>query len=832
MARSMLVGLWLLSSALPAQERLRVQGPSPATVVLGSSARVDLVVEGRGADPKTPQPPRVDGLDLRLSGPSRQSFTSITPSGMVEQVTVSWQLLITPLREGSFTVPSFVMQTGSREQRVPELKLSAVKELRGAEFGYLDVRVEPRRVYVHEPIRVRVEFGVDKSLRLVQGVAQNRTRYYDVETQAAWMSEWDGAEPLPEPEPSGDKAPVVLNQTLQYAEYDSAHQRGGRAYNSFVFEKSFLPTRPGKKRLDAPLLRYHVQTQQGRRGVFGELIGGESQNYYVYGEPIEVEVLPIPEAGRPQPYYGAVGRFRITTELDKDTVKVGNSVKLTLRIEGAGNFEFLRAPDLSAWESRGLHLLGQNERRSADAAVFVYDLTPLSADVTEAPSLSWNWFDTTPGVERFVEQSTKALPLRVEPLADGESLLPLADSVRKAVTPGVDDIFDLPSLDGGALVRQTPSWAWRWLAALLPWAVLGLGVAFSAFLRRRARDPGRLRAQRALGRCRAALAGGADPGEALCGYLADRMDIQAAAVIGADLGQRLAAHGLSPELAAECVRLLEAAVASRYGGGGSVDAQAVLALVQRVDRAGLGRQRKGAATARGLACLLGALALCGSAPLAAQSQAGVEFYRRGDYAAAAAAFEAEIQVRDDGRLWFALGNCRYRLGQLPRALWAYEKALRSMPRDAELRQNRSLVRRQLGLDDGGEDFAAALASLSERLLPDEQAALCFLFMALSALLLWRSRRSVVCRWLGLLALAPGALLALEILWLAPNRPARAIALEPLELSAEPRAGLQPVARAAAGAELRLAAGSGGEWVRLEAEGRTGYVPRAKVGLVE
>lgn len=813
-------------AAVPAQERLLVQGPTPATVVLGSSARVDLVVEGRGANPEQPSVPKVDGLQIRVAGPSRQSFTSITPQGMVEQNTTTWQLLLTPQREGSFTVPAFPLQTGTRQQTVSAIQITAVKELRGAEYGFLSVRLEKPRVYVHEPIRALVEFGVDKGLRPVQEVAQDRTRYIDFEVQAPWLSQMEGAEELEEVAPGGDNTPVVLNRMLQLSKSESSHERGGKAYYRFTFQKSFLPTRPGKLTLDAPMLRYHVQLTDGRQNFFGERVGGQSQNFYVYGEPIALEVLPIPEAGRPQPYFGAVGRFQMTASIDRDSVKVGSSIQFKLLITGTGNFEFLRLPDVSSWEQKGLHLLGQTEDRKADSVAVVYDLTPMSAEVKEIPPVAWNWFDTTPGVETFVESQTRAVPIFVQPLAADEALAALPGVTKKSVTPGIDDIFDLKERGGEPpRVVEAPRLV-LWGCALGPWLALAFALGFRAMRRRAQADPGRARSNAAMRSLLRALEAGVDPADALAGYLADRMDVNKASLIGVDLARVLAQHGAPEGLARECAAAVDRGVASRYGGGSSLSKDESRQLAEALERGGLRRAVVAPAAAR---ALLSLVALCASAH--AQSDAGYAAWQKGDYASARAAFEAAIEQADDRRLFYALGNCCFRLGDLPRALWAYECARLGMPRDAELLANLALVRKKLELETGGEPFENALAELRDRLAPRELAALCLLLMSASAALFAWSRRRVALRWLGIALLVPGAALALELLWLRPSRPQRAIALGKASLTAEPRAGMDAVATVAAGAEVTVRSGTAGEFVRVEAGGRGGYAPSAKIAVI-
>ncbi|MCA8950625.1 MAG: BatD family protein, partial [Planctomycetes bacterium] len=390
----------LLGLPVLAQERLEIEGPAPATVRLGDTADVTIRVVGRGANPNRPAPPAVDGLEMGLVGPMSSQQMRVVNGQVSTTVSVEYTLRLRPTREGQFVVPAFALRTGTREQTVHELRLTAVKDLRGGDLGFIDMEVEPRRVYVHEPIRVRARFGIDPGFRLAEGFADRR-RYLDIEVQSQWFDELPGAEPIAVSEPRGDVRWVVVNGRGPFAAtFDGSHVRDGKTWQSFAIERAFLPTRIGRIELPAPTLRYDVLRSNSR--AFGRTA---SENLYTYGEPVSLEVLPIPEKGRPTPYYGAVGRFTLDAALDRDTVTVGNSVKLQLTVRGQGNLEFLRLPELD--DLAGFHKLGAAEaRRDAEKVVVTYDLTPLSADVREVPAIHWNYFDTTPGVEKFVETAT------------------------------------------------------------------------------------------------------------------------------------------------------------------------------------------------------------------------------------------------------------------------------------------------------------------------------------------------------------------------------------------------------------------------------------------
>lgn len=813
-----------------AQESLKVEGPDPGVVRVGESARVNLAVEGRGAKPRPPRVPEVDGLRIAVSGPS--TSTSFFDDGRTrtQQVVVTYQLVLQPLREGVFVVPPFRMWTGSREQEVRELRVEAKKDLVGEEFGRLEVQVQPQRVYVHEPIRVHVDAEVHGGIRIVQGRVNTRQGAqlgYDVEVQASWLDDFPGGERIELPPPHDNTTWIVRPGGVMQVAFDEEHQRDGQRWKRFSFDRAFLPTRVGKIELPAATLRYHVIRREGQRDLFGLERGGLSENYYVRSQPVAIEVLPIPEQGRPTPYFGAVGRFTIDATLDRDSVRVGSSVKLTLTVRGQGNLEFLRLPSLDALP--GFHKLGEAEaRRDADKVVVTYDLMPLEPTVREIPAIRWNFFDTTPGVEKFVEVQTRALPLQVQPLPEGETLAPLPSAAARPVTPGVDDIHDLPSLHGAPVVRTEPAPWLSWLAALGPWLAAVSGLVLFRRARARAADVIGQRARGAQRECLAALRGD-DALAALAGYLGDRLGVLPAAIIAPDLAGRLEAAGLDAATARELEALVAQGTAARYGGGALLQAQAVRAAVERLERARFG--------VRGLMLLLLPLFAIGAGNDAcAQGPAGdgdgVAAYRRGDYEGADAAFARAFAATGDRRFLQARGNCLVRANDLPRALWAYESARLGLPRDPELLANLRFVRARLDLVESAGGFEAELATLRERLTPGEQLLACALCMAVAAGCLVIGWRRIGLRWVGVLFAAPGIALAVEVALLAPDRPPQAVALDKLAVVSEPRAGLEAVATVRPGVVISLLGGSDGTFVRVQAGERSGYVRRELIAPIE
>ncbi|MEE9127387.1 MAG: hypothetical protein V3U11_09615, partial [Planctomycetota bacterium] len=541
------------------------------------------------------------------------------------------------------------------------------------------------------------------------------------------------------------------------------------------------------------------------------------------GKPIQIQVVELPAEGQPDPFYDAVGRFRVSTALDKQKVVVGSSVKLFLTIAGAGNLEFLKVPELE--DPSGFHTLGRIEKRDQAKVVVTYDLAPQSVSVKGVPAIGWNYFDTTPGVERYVTVKTDPLPLQVEPLEGQATLAPLPNSDDRTVEMGVDDIYDMKSAAGSMplLMPAPPSRVAAFLAGLLPWGFLFLTAMFVSHLRRRRADVAGQRARGAGRRFQRALAAGTDPHAALVGYVADRLACEPAAVIGADLGQRLQTAGVDAELSDAVGSQVDAGVAARYTGsdGSTLGADSVAGLVQRLEAS----QIKPLATVLGL-CIL-ALGTC--MPAQTPSAVGETAYRQGDYAGAAAAF-AEQAAGGDRRAAYNLGNSRYRQGRFAEALVAYESARLATPRDPQLLFNIRLTRRKLDLVRAeGEPFLTALAELRDALTPWERLWLCAALNLLAAVLVVLGRRL---RAIGIVVALPALLLLLEVAWLGPARPPKGIITVPrVALRAEPKAELSALMTIRAGAAV-VVLQEGPAWTRVRLRDREGYLPRESLQVVQ
>ena len=458
---------------------------------------------------------------------------------------------------------------------VVTLPVDGTEDVTRAGHAFVALTTTRDTYYVQEPIRLRLRFGVEGEF-LKTSMVQLFHRRLDVpvQVQAPWF------EGLPHSQPEKGVDPESLSFALSDSVAAATVQErtvAGRQFKVLELERSYLPVNPGKLVVSAPILRFAYATRFQEDFVKGR-VPKDRRDALVRGKQLTLRVQPLPTHGRPREFTGAVGRFSVSAEARRREVRLGESFKLVLRIEGSGNLEFFAPPQLD--HLKGFHVLGKVDDKGRTRRTVTYDMAPLSLAVKKVPPIRFAFFDpTAPPGYRTVE--TAPLPLTVRPLPKGARPKLLTNDKVGAVA-GVNDIFDIKPVAGtpASAAPLSPSPTLWWILVLSPW-LLAL-VAWS-WLRGRARGQdklGRLQVRDAA----AVFRRGTDVPAAFTGFLVSLLGCSAAAVIDPDLKARLEAKGLPTELATRATALLDELVAARYGGnvpaGGEDAARALVDAVE------------------------------------------------------------------------------------------------------------------------------------------------------------------------------------------------------------------------------------------------------------
>jgi hypothetical protein len=398
--------------------------------------------------------------------------------------------------------------------------------------------------------------------------------------------------------------------------------RNGQRFVTAVLRKvAMFPTSPGTKTIEPLAIEARVRVQRQRaRDTFGDPFRGlldrtaifESEVPFAAASPsVEVEVLPLPAAGRPSPFSGMVGDLSVTTSLDRDSVAANEAVTMRVEVSGSGNLKGIAPPEIQlpptieAFPPETSDRLRTTQRGVTGTRTYEYVLIPRAPGTLTIPGIEVNYYAPDDGAYRTA--SAAPLELTVSGRAS-EAALP-GSRARGEVEALRSDIrfieIDTPRFER---TRGSPlTSAWFWLVLLGPVGVVGGAAGLRRHQDRLAGDVALARSRRAgrvakkrLSRARELAAGGdagafySETGRALNGFVADRLNVAAAGMIRDDVRPALKGKGASEATISEYLACVDACDRQRFSPAASDHAER-RAFLRRVESAmadlagGLGR---------------------------------------------------------------------------------------------------------------------------------------------------------------------------------------------------------------------------------------------------
>jgi hypothetical protein len=118
----------------------------------------------------------------------------------------------------------------------------------------------------------------------------------------------------------------------------------GQRYRFVTLRKTVLyPQKSGRLKIEPLALDIDVQLPTNRRDMFGRVMITEG-NKRVSAGTKTITVKPLPEAGKPIGFTGAVGNFDFKVRPTKTNLKNGESLDLVVSVSGKGNLKLFDLP--------------------------------------------------------------------------------------------------------------------------------------------------------------------------------------------------------------------------------------------------------------------------------------------------------------------------------------------------------------------------------------------------------------------------------------------------------------------------------------------------------
>jgi tetratricopeptide (TPR) repeat protein len=655
------------------------------TISLGETATLSLSFLDCSPQAQ-PRLPPIPGLEYGGGGSSQQySFGS---GRSTQSTTYTFELR--PTRQGDFTIPALTGQTDQGRLTSRPLRLRVVRgnvpQVAGVpETAFVRLVPGTNTVYIGETIPLDLQCYCQDNVGNIQ---------------------------LPQFAAEGFIIGNIPNKPGQ------SHVRVGNImYTLFNFRVPLTATRTGTLALGPAT--WSLTVYSGQRTIFGWT--GAHQGSFTSDAP-EINSLPIPTAGAPADFHGAIGDFSLAQcEAGPTALGVGDPITLKIRIEGQGTFdtvtlpgsqpdwrEFKTYPPTAKFESSDpLQIQGSK--------YFEQVIAPLNAQITQIPAFSFSFFNPDSGSFRTLTHPP--IPLSVHPTAATPQPTVIASGAPSPDSQQQNqDIVHIKPLPGTVgviappLIRQPPFLMLQafaplaWVCAVL-WRRQKDKVAANPRLRRRRE------VARRVGEGLAELSRFAAANEVEKFYstvlrllqerLGERLDLPAPAITEAVLED---CKGLDAATVASARDLFHACEQYRYTPEHT--AQELASLIPKVRTAldalrkardgDASRQRtlvQGAGSFLLLASVLSARADAVSGPFEQANKS----YEEGHYAQAAAAYENLLQHGGvSSAILFNAGNAWFKAGQIGRAIYCYRRAEELAPRDQDIRANLEIARTQAG----------------------------------------------------------------------------------------------------------------------------------------
>jgi hypothetical protein len=548
----------------------------PERISLDEAAQLSVPSETGGSVPS------VDGLDFTQTGQSTE--VSIVNGAMTQRVFTLYQ--VTAQRPGSYSIP--IGQTALRLEVLPPGSRAAMPgadertSARSGPLGLLRVVLPKRRLYAGEatPVTVKADFALGTEVTLnglptlstpafVIGQLPDKPRQGDEEIGGApyHFASWTGALTAAKAGPAD--AVATLPIVVRYREAQAAQDPFGAMFNGDDDPFQGLAA-PGSQ-LGAMMKRM--------RGPNAGMFGATQQRELTLRSPaLAVEVLPLPVAGRPDDFSGAVGQFDVKASIVERTATQYEPLRLRVEVSGTGNFDRVSSaglasnPDWHAYASTASFDEGKGSAGLAGAKIFEQAIAPQRSGDLEVPALRFSYFDpvrgtyvtkTTSPISMPVAAATGAAPQAAAQPDQHEQPEPIAANAATNPQPAA-------ALHAGSAALVLPyRHAWFWLLQLMPLLLIGLawllrsGTATSPRAERREREES-LRAQRE--QMKQALIAQDERAyfesarRALQEKVAARLQMAPEEITAAEIEDRLG------EDFAETARVLGVTERSRYGG--------------------------------------------------------------------------------------------------------------------------------------------------------------------------------------------------------------------------------------------------------------------------
>lgn len=173
----------------------------------------------------------------------------------------------------------------------------------------------------------------------------------------------------------------------------------GEEYQYVVLRRTVLyPQKTGKLTIEPLKLDVTADIPTKRRDIFGQRLMSKVNIPVAAGKRV-INVKPLPEAGKPSDFTGAVGDFKFNLSTSKNQLNANESMQAKVTVSGNGNLKLLALPKLTLPNSLEVYEPEHNENVQTNLSGMQgeisdsYTIVPQYKGKYPIPTISFSYFD-------------------------------------------------------------------------------------------------------------------------------------------------------------------------------------------------------------------------------------------------------------------------------------------------------------------------------------------------------------------------------------------------------------------------------------------------------
>ena len=195
----------------------------------------------------------------------------------------------------------------------------------------------------------------------------------------------------------------------------------GVAYNvATIYKVALFPTQVGELTVDPMQIKLEILVKdQRRRSFFDSFFDdpfGRTVQKTIAGKPVKINVKPLPVAGKPADFNGAVGDYQFDVSVDKTETQTNEAIVLKLKLRGQGNIKLIEIPkpeiagNIEKYDPKmSTNIDNANIISGSKSAEYI--LIPRVEGEYEIKSISFSYFD--PGTKKYKTISSRPIRLKI-----------------------------------------------------------------------------------------------------------------------------------------------------------------------------------------------------------------------------------------------------------------------------------------------------------------------------------------------------------------------------------------------------------------------------------